>query len=277
VKFFLIGSGRCGSTLLCRMLNDSANLFVFNETQWTPILLRRHGSTPVNAELLIEEAMRVRHAFGDPTFDFTQLRGIETLFGQRLSVVKFVDRVSALAAASEGKTFYADKTPDYCGHVLQLAEYWPEAKFVHLIRNGLDTALSMSRHPGYQLLHLRRALYWTQIAVDCDNFRNRLQPVSASACLEMWRKRTTRARIDGQQLGADRYLELRFEELVSQSQETLSQLRAFVGKDLLEDNWPKRAAEQANTTVLNRKRDYSDISITPASQALMEELGYDLP
>lgn len=277
MKFFLIGSGRCGSTLLCRMLNDSDDLFVFNETHWIPLLLREHGASRVAAESLIETAMRVRHAFGKPTFDFTQLADIDTLYGQQLSVVDFVDRISSLAARSEGKTFYADKTPDYCGHVRELSQHWPEAKFVHLIRNGLDTALSMARHPGYQVLHLRRALFWTEIARDSDNYRDQLKPVPVSACLEMWRKRTMRARTDGHTLGPNRYMELRFEDLVEQPQDSLSRLRDFVGTDLLGSDWPKRVAAQANSSVLDRKRDYSAIAICPRSKALMEDLGYDTP
>jgi Sulfotransferase family len=53
----------------------------------------------------------------------------------------------AAYAAREGKTRWGDKTPAYLPHVDELAEVWPEARFVILVRDGRDVALSVKRLP----------------------------------------------------------------------------------------------------------------------------------
>ncbi|MEU3459527.1 sulfotransferase [Streptomyces sp. NPDC006733] len=47
----------------------------------------------------------------------------------------------------------------YSGHrIPRLRAAFPQARFVHLSRNGPDCALSMSRHPGYRLIFLQREI-----------------------------------------------------------------------------------------------------------------------
>jgi Sulfotransferase family len=50
-------------------------------------------------------------------------------------------------ARREGKTRWGDKTPAYIDHVDRLAEIWPDARFVHLVRDGRDVALSVMKVP----------------------------------------------------------------------------------------------------------------------------------
>lgn len=50
-------------------------------------------------------------------------------------------------AEREGKTRWADKTPAYLGHIDRLAAIWPGARFVVLVRDGRDVALSVMGVP----------------------------------------------------------------------------------------------------------------------------------
>ncbi len=50
-------------------------------------------------------------------------------------------------AEHEGKTRWGDKTPAYIGHVDRLATIWPDARFVVLVRDGRDVALSVMKVP----------------------------------------------------------------------------------------------------------------------------------
>ncbi len=50
-------------------------------------------------------------------------------------------------AAQEGKTRWGDKTPAYIGHVDEIASIWPDARFVVLVRDGRDVALSVMKVP----------------------------------------------------------------------------------------------------------------------------------
>ena len=49
----------------------------------------------------------------------------------------------ALYAARFSKPRWGDKTPDYGRHVPTIRELLPEARFIHLIRDGRDVALSL--------------------------------------------------------------------------------------------------------------------------------------
>jgi sulfotransferase family protein len=53
----------------------------------------------------------------------------------------------AAYAGTEGKTRWGDKTPAYIGHVDRLASIWPDARFVVLVRDGRDVALSVMSVP----------------------------------------------------------------------------------------------------------------------------------
>lgn len=50
-------------------------------------------------------------------------------------------------AARFGKARWGDKTPHYVHHVDELLAIWPQARFVVLVRDGRDVALSLRRMP----------------------------------------------------------------------------------------------------------------------------------
>ena len=53
----------------------------------------------------------------------------------------FMDSV----ARKEGAGYWLEKTPRHLWYIDRIKQYIPDAKFIHLIRNGADTALSMYR------------------------------------------------------------------------------------------------------------------------------------
>src|SRR5262249_13057817 len=71
----------------------------------------------------------------------------------------------ALAAAAE-RPLMGDKTPCYGLHMPLLQGLWPDAKFIHIIRDGRDVALSMSKHPGFRLMVELRSPSWPPLALD---------------------------------------------------------------------------------------------------------------
>jgi hypothetical protein len=99
-----------------------------------------------------------------------------------------VRAVFAAYAATRGKPRWADKTPGNVLHVSLLAELFAEAVVVHLIRDGRDVAASFLEL-GWSATIEEAALHW--------------------------KLRVQRGRRAGAALPAGRYLELRYEELVS--------------------------------------------------------------
>lgn len=108
-------------------------------------------------------------------------------------------------AAEHGATRWGDKTPGYVLEMELLAGLWPEARFVHLFRDGRDVALSF----------LERG--WAR---------------HLSEAAELWAYRSEYGRRVGRRLGDDRYLEVRYESLVEHGERELGRICGFIGLDL---------------------------------------------
>jgi hypothetical protein len=105
-------------------------------------------------------------------------------------------------AQREGKSRYGDKTPQVVGMLPTFADLFPEGRFIHLIRDGRDVALS----------HL-----------SLESGIDRIGEVAI-----VWKRQVERGRHDGEQLGPDRYKEVLYEDLVKDAEGILRSLCTFV-------------------------------------------------
>lgn len=199
---FVVGVGRSGTTLLRLMLDAHPELTIPPETHFAPELIEAAGKRRASPDALVEIVVSQRQ-WGDFGLDADELR-------HRLSAIDPLDASTALRAfyglyaERVGKPRWGDKTPIYVEHMRQIQSALPEARFVHLIRDGRDVALS----------RIRRALD---------------EPPSVSRMAKAWSKRIEAARRQAQEL--DHYLELRYEDLVADTETTLRQVCEFVDLD----------------------------------------------
>lgn len=103
--------------------------------------------------------------------------------------------------------------PDAVMYVPQIKADLPDALFVHIIRDGRDIALSLQKMGGF------RPFPW-----------NRRQ-LGLEETAVYWRWMVQRGRDHGSQIPAD-YLELHYEELVSEPGSALRKLGKFIDHDL---------------------------------------------
>jgi hypothetical protein len=102
---------------------------------------------------------------------------------------EFIDAVFTLALEdSDGKTRWGVKTPTYVTEIDVLNEHFPAAQIIHIVRDGRDVALSLSGL-SWGSRHIPRVA------------RN-------------WANMALLGRKIGRMLGRSRYLEIKFEELV---------------------------------------------------------------
>ena len=115
-------------------------------------------------------------------------------------------------ARSQGVNRWIDSTPTNVPHMLRISRDFPEARFIHIIRDGRDAALSLDQH------RWSRPLPW-------DKKRSLL------AAGLYWEGIVRKGRRFGAILGP-RYMEVRYEGLAEQPQQSLTTIGEFLGHDL---------------------------------------------
>jgi Sulfotransferase family len=137
--FFLLGHDRSGTTML-RLILDRGDVAVPPESMF---LLDVDPGQPA------EDVLRA--AWNHPRVQLWGLSGEPPALPAGLNgmdAFRFAVSAPFVAyAEQQGKRRWGDKTPAYIGHVGRLAEIWPNARFVHLIRDGRDVALSVMNVP----------------------------------------------------------------------------------------------------------------------------------
>jgi hypothetical protein len=192
---FIVGCGRSGSTLLRAMLEAHPDLVVPPEAPFVVDLARRRGPGPPDPEELLGQ-LGQNERFALWGLDPEQLK---RQVGTPSSLADAFRAVYRCAAEAAGAARYADKTPGNVLHLPMLADLFPEAVFVHLVRDGRDVAPSFVE------------LGWSRSIED--------------AALH-WRLRVLRGRESGAALAPGRYLELRYEDLVAEPEAALRRLVA---------------------------------------------------
>jgi len=124
-------------------------------------------------------------------------------------------RVVMDSVAGEQKTQrWAVYDPDNVLHVERVKRDIPNALFVHIIRDGRDIALSLKKMSGF-----------TPLPWDRD------QTESLVATSLYWEWMVRRGRSHGREFSAD-YIEIRYEDLITNPRVTLAKLGDFIDHDL---------------------------------------------
>jgi hypothetical protein len=241
---FIVGSGRSGTTLLRLMLEQHPDLAIPPESYF-PVSMRHREPRYVSRAGFDLDAY-VTDLQGNVRFQDwnlsestvrTVLHGVEPI-----DWAEAIRRTFALYAEKEGKPRYGDKTPWFIMRIRELSELFPESRFVHLIRDGRDVALSI------------REMSWG--------------PSKMPALAEFWAKRIRTGRSEGARLGPERYLELRYEDLVESPTGELRRVCVFLDLDFREGMlaYPERAPN----AVLQRERDQHRNLSRPVTKGLRD-------
>jgi hypothetical protein len=209
---FLVGCPRSGTTLLSRIANAHPQLAVVHETRWIPRTFEfRRGLTQegfITPKLL--ERMRDPLRLKRLAIDEEELaRLFEN--DERVLFRSFVTRLFDLYGEREGKPLVGDKSPGYVRYLPLLHELWPEAKFVHIIRDGRDVCLSV--------------LEWRKGVTSFSTFDE--DPFTTMGV--WWEWYVQLGREGGRQLGPGLYHELRYESLVAEPERESARLCDFLG------------------------------------------------
>jgi len=201
---FVVGVNRSGTTLLRMMLDAHPELTIPPETHFIPEMIRRANHENTRRRLIRSITKHPR--WGDFGLDEAELRARAKQV-RPLTAEGAIRCFYELYAASQGKPRWGDKTPRYMRAMPRIARALPEARFVHLIRDGRDVALSQRE----------------RVIGD--------EAVTMTAMAERWQRRIIAAREGAAEIRADSYLEVRYEDLVSDTEGTLRRVCGFIELD----------------------------------------------
>jgi Sulfotransferase family len=241
---FILGCPRSGTTFLSNCIADIPDLEEFVGILAPPRIMHLIGYGSDRGEPTTQLLKTVRDIFWQA---FWRRR---LFFSYRLGASVAMRKFRALLQKPTlAESIFCYKEPFLCFAAEEFAVEFSNSKFIHIIRDGRDNADSMMRSYPDALTDTVLSDKFlvenksSEVGVhrDVRGFavpwwikpRNEEDFLAASQFgryLYLWREMTVRAQVL-RKLGPDRYLEIRYEEFVDHSAQTVSRVCRFLGRN----------------------------------------------
>lgn len=198
---FVVGMTRSGTTLLRLMLDSHPELAIPPETHFIPEVIQAFNEGRTEPEQVVEVMTQNRRwpdFHLEPKPLLRELRAVRPLIAPGTVLRAFY----RLYAEGQQKPRWGDKTPGYGPKLRRIERALPEARFVHMIRDGRDVALSLER---------------------------RNSGLSTEEVAKRWRHRIRMTREAAE--GVEHYIEIRYEDLVADPEPVLRRICDLVELD----------------------------------------------
>jgi Sulfotransferase family len=203
---FIVGCARSGTTLLHRLVDAHPLVAIIHETHWITKRFKEPAVTPEMVSEMVEHKRFASLGVGREEF--------EDLLGEPVSYRRFLGGLFELYAEARSKPLVGDKTPSYVTSIPKLHALWPEARFVHIVRDGRDVCLSVMNWKKAGRIAGRYAT-WEE------------DPVSTTAL--WWERKVRLGRKGGGSLPEGLYHEVRYEDLINHPGRECVRLCEFLG------------------------------------------------
>lgn len=170
-----------------------------------------------------------------------------------------IDEAISHFARRADKTVWMEKTPQHAQHVALLGSAWPNARFIHMVRDGRDCAASFNRR-------------WKR---------------TPELTLYRWKRVVRLCRAAGESLGRDRYLEIKYEDLTDNPEHWMQAACDFLRVDfdpvVLQSEQPQSEREGEVGTIVSRQARWRTAfserqlgSLEKIAGSALAELGYEV-
>jgi hypothetical protein len=198
---FIVGVGRSGTTLLRLMLDAHPEMCIPPETGFIPAAIK----SSCDAADPRREFFKVITEFETwPDFNLSRDEFYQAVNSHPFELSGGIRAFYRLYADRIGKRRWGDKTPGYSSYTPQIESVLAEARFLHVIRDGRDVALSV------------RPL-WFAPGKDIPTIARH------------WKDRIEEARYLSR--NCRHYLEIQYENLVRHTESELRKICAFIELD----------------------------------------------
>lgn len=293
---FIVGTGRCGSTMLSNLLRKHPAVLSLSEffivlqdakfqegsvdaSQFWALLsvpnpaitaLLRHGITFPEFLYPISPTSRYNAQTGIPSILLTSLPHLtdeyETLYDEMQQVVsqfptdrieRHYARLFAWLQQRFGRSVCVERSGFSLPFISSLSRLFPDARFVHIVRDGRECAMSMSRHLGFRLAasrvlqrgveHPGAAARSEGNAISDQNARRPEEEAFDPALLQqempievfgqLWAQTIREGLVHLSKLPPGRVLTLSYEELTAHPQLHLRRLLTFIDPSTADETW----------------------------------------
>jgi len=312
---FVVGTGRCGSTMLSNMLRMHPDVLSLSEfmvaiADFGGRISQAFPGTPITAEELwavlggchprqttmvrhgceVEEMIypfgtgsRFDRSTGVPAVMFAALphltKNPDALFEELQRFVMTLDaampstqyqRVFEWVRRRLGKRVWVERSGGSLRATARLAQSFPAARFIHIVRDGRDCAMSMSRHLAFRL-HAATAIQSAMLGCDpfecadrrgawmlpgtlrkllpehfdAETLRTLHLPPALFGC--HWSVEIRRGEAALAALPRERVLTVHFEDLLQEPELWLRRMIEFIHPSLVNEQWMRDAASLAGS------------------------------
>jgi hypothetical protein len=150
---FVVGLPRCGTTMLRLMLHRHPSLAVLSETWFATRVWERRWAFPMREPKdpfrmwLLEDIVRLLQGGGRQDFPLDFQRYPQRFLAGPPSLSRYLSALGEVWAEQEQAERWGEKTPAHLRYMSVLSRMFPNATFVHIVRDFRDVISSMAAAP----------------------------------------------------------------------------------------------------------------------------------
>ncbi|MEQ8924674.1 MAG: sulfotransferase [Fulvivirga sp.] len=203
---FIVGCPRSGTTLLRLLLNAHSLIAIPEETWFFGKLYNLLPELTKGDDWRKNVASKILELNSKHFPDLNEKELIENLESiQPDNDAAIISVLNRTFAKQEGKEIWGDKTPGYVLQIALLKKLFPKARLIHIIRDGRDVAESILKN--------------REAGLQTDDY---------ISVVEYWKRHVLAGIIDGEKHFANAYLQIRYEDLVNDSESKLKDICSFL-------------------------------------------------
>lgn len=308
---FIVGTGRCGSTMISNMLREHPHILIISEffcfitdlggqicDAFTEDLIdgktffKIVGETASRTNILLKHNVaptEILYPFSSFQYRFSSLTGVppilnvtlpyltddfEDLFDeiklllierQKASVTEHYQYLFNWLQRKFNKFLWIERTGAALMIIEQILETFPDARFIHIVRDGRNCAISMSNHLGFRIFLLGKILT-EYLGIDPykSKDRNKINRLPLELqrflpesfdreafleyqpplflCGQLWSQQIIKGLSILRLVPQERVFTIVYEDLLKNPQISLEKLLAFLGKEFIDPDWIEKAS-----------------------------------
>jgi hypothetical protein len=237
---FIVGTGRNGSKLLRKMLSQHPKFGILMESHYLPMLINKFGNKEISAKDFYNYALehygsnKQRWLYTIAVFGNCRVSKLKSYIASEIKkseVQSIADHHIALARFIFGDQviIFGDKTPSYGQYANKLHITFKNARFIHLQRDGVFAAKSMTKHQGFVKVANGLSDY-DQVAE--THYRGKIaefpdDPISLERAAELFNSLQSRTIKALSQVPQENILNIRYEDLLTDPENKLDEISIF--------------------------------------------------